>query len=406
MKNKIRQEKISDICSKIKNEEYKLDTDYQRNADIWSKKLKYDLIKSILKGDYIPPAILANNEVVDGKQRLSTICSFYNSQWPFKYIKDQQDSDTEKEMELFEKIDGKIYDDLSKDIKQKFSNSCIYVADLGKNDEKNIINLFVRLNKNTIQLNKTEILMSKMDKKNSELIRELSDTNSIQEMSNQKKNDKRFSIKGLLIRAITIDLNINKREKSSVRQLQERTFIKELQNIEQIKSEYLETLTLMKKTIENTSIPVKNFNVIFESLFIFFRENLKSKNSFLKNKSEIQNFITNEFNEYAKKNQMGGGTKYDSLEYIRKRIDFVKEKLNCFLVDNKRQISDEIKCKIWNKERLNNNGVVHCKVCGKKIEKINKAHFDHIIPWTKGGKSEEENIQILCPECNKKKSKN
>nr|WP_306810727.1 HNH endonuclease signature motif containing protein [Campylobacter upsaliensis] len=29
---------------------------------------------------------------------------------------------------------------------------------------------------------------------------------------------------------------------------------------------------------------------------------------------------------------------------------------------------------------------------------------DHITPWSKGGKTEKENCQMLCVECNRRKS--
>ncbi|MBP1637318.1 MAG: endonuclease [Bacteroidetes bacterium] len=43
-----------------------------------------------------------------------------------------------------------------------------------------------------------------------------------------------------------------------------------------------------------------------------------------------------------------------------------------------------------------------CRECGKPVldEDIN---FDHIIPWSKGGPTEEHNIRLLCSECNKKR---
>jgi hypothetical protein len=31
-------------------------------------------------------------------------------------------------------------------------------------------------------------------------------------------------------------------------------------------------------------------------------------------------------------------------------------------------------------------------------------HFDHIIPWSKGGPTHEANIQLMCGACNRKKS--
>lgn len=46
-----------------------------------------------------------------------------------------------------------------------------------------------------------------------------------------------------------------------------------------------------------------------------------------------------------------------------------------------------------------------CRECGHAIE-ISQVRFDHIIPWSKGGPSDEHNIQLLCDACNRKKSDN
>jgi len=43
-----------------------------------------------------------------------------------------------------------------------------------------------------------------------------------------------------------------------------------------------------------------------------------------------------------------------------------------------------------------------CQLCSKSILDRD-VHFDHIIPWSKGGSSDENNIRILCPECNLKR---
>ena len=44
-----------------------------------------------------------------------------------------------------------------------------------------------------------------------------------------------------------------------------------------------------------------------------------------------------------------------------------------------------------------------CKKCGKHFE-IEQMEADHITPWSKGGKTTAENCQMLCKECNRRKS--
>lgn len=44
-----------------------------------------------------------------------------------------------------------------------------------------------------------------------------------------------------------------------------------------------------------------------------------------------------------------------------------------------------------------------CPSCLKKW-KIEEMEGDHIIPWSKGGKTEISNLQMLCKRCNKSKS--
>ena len=44
-----------------------------------------------------------------------------------------------------------------------------------------------------------------------------------------------------------------------------------------------------------------------------------------------------------------------------------------------------------------------CTCCGKKY-KYEEMEGDHIKPWSKGGKTEIENLQMLCRDCNRRKS--
>lgn len=44
-----------------------------------------------------------------------------------------------------------------------------------------------------------------------------------------------------------------------------------------------------------------------------------------------------------------------------------------------------------------------CPKCKKHFE-IEQMHGDHITPWSKGGHTLPENLQMLCADCNRKKS--
>ena len=44
-----------------------------------------------------------------------------------------------------------------------------------------------------------------------------------------------------------------------------------------------------------------------------------------------------------------------------------------------------------------------CKKCGNHFE-LEQMEADHITPWSKGGKTTAENCQMLCRECNRRKS--
>ena len=53
-------------------------------------------------------------------------------------------------------------------------------------------------------------------------------------------------------------------------------------------------------------------------------------------------------------------------------------------------------------EKLQPKGV--CPKCGKEDLEISDMEADHITPWTEGGKTTDENCQMLCIECNRRKS--
>ncbi|MBQ5861585.1 MAG: HNH endonuclease [Alistipes sp.] len=42
-----------------------------------------------------------------------------------------------------------------------------------------------------------------------------------------------------------------------------------------------------------------------------------------------------------------------------------------------------------------------CRLCGVECnDGLHNIHFDHIVPWAKGGETVLENLQVLCSDCN------
>lgn len=62
-----------------------------------------------------------------------------------------------------------------------------------------------------------------------------------------------------------------------------------------------------------------------------------------------------------------------------------------------RAFDDNTKREVYEKQK----GV--CKICGK-VFKIEEMEADHITPWRDGGRTIADNCQMLCRECNRRKS--
>lgn len=62
-----------------------------------------------------------------------------------------------------------------------------------------------------------------------------------------------------------------------------------------------------------------------------------------------------------------------------------------------RAFTDKMKQKVYERQKGN------CVVCGEHFE-LSQMEADHITPWHEGGKTTEENCQMLCKEDNRRKS--
>jgi hypothetical protein len=64
----------------------------------------------------------------------------------------------------------------------------------------------------------------------------------------------------------------------------------------------------------------------------------------------------------------------------------------------KREPSDRMKVQVLIRDGN------RCRICGVECSGgLHNMHFDHIIPWSKGGETTLENLQVLCSACNEAK---
>lgn len=169
---------INEIYTMFKNNELLADDSYQRRI-VWIEKDMVRLIETILLNLVIPELFFWKSEtdpdtgcsithIVDGQQRVKSICSFINND--FKLSTQFLISD-----EIKEKYGNKFFHEFSVDEKKNFWNYKLMIIDIDVTAKKSdIINMFYRLNLTNYSLNDQEKRNSKAGKF-AELAKEISD---------------------------------------------------------------------------------------------------------------------------------------------------------------------------------------------------------------------------------------
>lgn len=62
--------------------------------------------------------------------------------------------------------------------------------------------------------------------------------------------------------------------------------------------------------------------------------------------------------------------------------------------ENVRTISGKTRLDVFERDDY------RCQMCGRTVDDGIKLHIDHIVPFSKGGSNEMDNLQVLCHECN------
>jgi hypothetical protein len=389
------------------NEEGKLvaDTDWQRNY-VWDSKRSSRLIESFLKNIPVPVVYLyqtedSKYEVIDGKQRLTTICNFFSNKFKLQNL------------EFFKEFNGSYFRDLPKDYQEKLKDSSLRSYELiQKVTTKLLSSIFERLNTGGVHLNEMEIRNCTRRSPVMDLIKKLALNKDFVTVCNQKNLDKRMHDRYLVLRFLSF---------------YEKTYQKMTKGLKSFLEEFLEYYKdanedKMKEFEKAFSMSMKACLSVFGKNSFRLRKINSTGNgewvtfinapifqvisvSFTKYKLEqITRKADSIYEAYV--DLIGTDEKWidcvKSQTADKSRIDYVfetwDERLKLAIGDEKPNDTKRIFSMSLKKELFNQDNI--CHICGNEIKLLLDAALDHDKHYWRGGLTVPENARLVHRNCN------
>lgn len=379
--------------------------DYQRPS-VWTKNQKQMLIDSILRDYDVPKIYLHKTEedkydVVDGQQRIRTIWSFYDDEFPL--AKDADDVNGHS-------VANKKYSELDPDVTDIIDIYNLDLVILDNISEDEIREMFLRLQNGTSL--KAQEKRNAIPGKMRDFVKSIANNDFFYKVNFK---DSRFTYDLIAAQMCLLALNGNitniKDKDLNDMYWNNKEFD---ENCEQAKT-INKILNYMNGMFPNKAPELSRYSVI--SLFLLLMDLMPNYDIRERENDLSKWFVDFEYRRNQDKMkeaeqqdpvlvlyQRWISNSSDTSESLTYRHKVLKEDLlssikSLPLKDPKRTFDDAQRQVIYRRD----NGI--CQICGKKCE-WNDWEADHIIPWSKGGKTEIENGQVLCIACNSKKSDN
>lgn len=397
---------ILSVCG-IKNA---IDTnpDFQRPA-VWSRGQKQLLIDTILRGYDIPKLYWRKTstkpetyDVVDGQQRLRTIFEFQAGEFNLPKDADPIDDDT---------IANLKYDDLPHNLRLAFDTYSLDVIVLSDTDDDEVREMFLRLqNGSTL---KAQEKRNAMPGRMRDHIKDLA-SNAFFEKCGFANSRFNFDLVAAQMTAIELNggpchirnSNLNKMyetnqefDSSSTKAKKTRRVLEYLNKAFPEKTPELERYSvislysLVSHCIEKYVITDRYEDL--RSWFLDFETTRRQQDSLPEDERDAELLAYKERTSHSTDAQDSIQWRHEFL--IRKFFEFFP---NVEQKDPQRIFTHEQRLAIYRKDK----GLCKLKICcqGEKCE-WDAWEADHIVPWSRGGKTTVENGQVACAACNSSK---
>lgn len=379
---------------------YKVDLTYQRPSGAWSNEDKQCLVDTILKSEPMPLFFLNHNSklgiyyIVDGQQRLHAIESFYDN----KLKLNKKFSGEENHGKNFNG-DNPISDEQ----RDTFLNYHLKFHILEDYDDEKVRLIFSRL-----QRGKPLTLGERLNAKAGKIVV------TMREISKHPFMTTSIGISQKRYGNFPDSARILFYEKHGCKDSGTPaiiSFFDENQTLSIESKEYKRAVTVLdflKRCFseENNAFLSKHAWVF--SVYTMVRELMRDY-SLKDNEKLIKNFIIDFHNKVYREDFRKSNQKYqrfydnvrggwsEKIIVLRKTI-LIDEFLNKNKIsetDEKRQISEEEKISCFAKNP-------NCESCGKTFKDYKEPQYHHKLMHSEGGKSEIENIMVLCEDCHVK----
>ena len=172
-----------------------LNPDFQRK-DVWKGKQRSELIESILMGIPIPIMYLfetanGRKQVVDGRQRITTIIDYLNNEFPLRDLK------------ILHDLNGSRFRDLDKKLQGIFEDYQLHVYVIQPPTPERVkYDIFDRVNRGGTRLNNQEMRNALYGSKATKLLKELSESEPFLEATERGVSPARMKDQYIILRTL------------------------------------------------------------------------------------------------------------------------------------------------------------------------------------------------------------